>query len=159
HARRRAARGGALTAVGWVERSCARPNTFSQPAPTLLGLASSTQPTSHASIRRAEQPARDHLRLDLRRALEDVEDARVAENARDRKLEREAVAAVDLDRIVGVGPGDAGGEQLRHAGLEVAALAGILLPRGEIGELARDHDLDRHHRDLVGNARETDDRL
>ena len=49
-------------------------------------------------------------------------------------------------------------EQLGHAGLEVAAAAGILLARGVIGELARDHDLRRHHGDLVGDAREPDDR-
>ena len=47
-------------------------------------------------------------------------------------------------------------EQLGHAGLEVAAPALVLLARGEIGELARDHDLDRHHRELVGDAREGD---
>ena len=50
-------------------------------------------------------------------------------------------------------------EQLRHAGFEIAAPAGILFARGVIGELPRDHDLDRHHRDLVGDAREFDDRL
>src|SRR6516165_6991652 len=55
-----------------------------------------------------EQAPRDHLRLDLGCALEDVEDAGVAEHARDRIFEREAVAAVDLERIVGRGPGDAG---------------------------------------------------
>ena len=32
-----------------------------------------------------------------------------------------AVAAMDLQRVVGVGPGDAGGQQLGHAGLDVAA--------------------------------------
>ncbi len=57
------------------------------------------------------------------------------------------------------GPGDPRREQLRHAGLEIAAAAGVLLPRRVVGELARDHDLDRHHGDLVGDARETDDRL
>ena len=30
---------------------------------------------------------------------------------------------------------------------------------GEIGDLARDVDLDRHHRELVGDAREIDQRL
>ena len=49
--------------------------------------------------------------------------------------------------------------ELRHAGFEIAAPAGILLPRRVIGELARDHDFDRHHGELVGDAREIDDRL
>jgi len=50
--------------------------------------------------------------LDLGGALEDREDARVAKHAADRIFEREAVAAVDLERVVGGGPGGAGGEQL-----------------------------------------------
>ena len=51
-------------------------------------------------------------------------------------------------------PGDARRQQLRHAGFQIAAPSGILLARGKIGELPRDHDFDRHHRDLVGDARE-----
>ncbi len=43
-----------------------------------------------------EEAAGDDLRLDLGRALEDVEDARVAQHAADGVLERKAVAAVDL---------------------------------------------------------------
>ena len=66
---------------------------------------------------------------------------------------------MDLHGVVGGRPCDAGGEQLRHAGLEVAAAALVLLARRVIGDLARDHDLDRHHGDLVGDAREADDRL
>src|SRR5262249_47839854 len=111
------------------------------------------------SVARCEQPPRDDLRLDFRRALENAENAGVAEDARDRKLEREAVAAVDLHGVVGIGPGDAGGQELRHAGLEIAAFARILLPRREVSELACDHDFDRHHRDLVGDAGKIDDRL
>ena len=106
-----------------------------------------------------QQPPRDHLRLNLRRAFEDVEDAGVAQHARDRIFEREAVAAVDLQRVVGRRPGDARGEQLRHARFEVAAPACVLGAAGEIGELTGDVDLDRHHRQLVGDAREMDDRL
>jgi hypothetical protein len=50
-------------------------------------------------------------------------------------------------------------KQLRHAGLEVAAAAGVLLARGEQRELARRHHLGRHQRQLVGNPREGDDGL
>ena len=35
----------------------------------------------------------------------------------------------------------------------------VLLARGEVGELAGDHDLDRHHRELAVDAREGDQRL
>src|SRR5262249_51464489 len=80
------------------------------------------------SVARCEQPPRDDLRLDLCRAFENAENAGIAKDARDRKLEREAVAAMDLHRVVGIGPGDAGGQKLRHAGLEIAAFARILLP-------------------------------
>ena len=50
-------------------------------------------------------------------------------------------------------------EQLRHARLEVAAPALVLGAGGEIGDLAGDVDLDRHHDELVGDAGEMDDRL
>ena len=55
----------------------------------------------------AEDAAGDDLRLDLSRTFEDVEDAGVAEDAGDFVLQREAVAAVDLQTIVGSRPGDA----------------------------------------------------
>ena len=74
-------------------------------------------------------------------------------------FEREAVAAVDLQRVIRRRPGHARGQQLGHACFEVAAVAAILLARGEIGELARDHGFGRHHGDLVRDAREIDDRL
>jgi hypothetical protein len=32
----------------------------------------------------------------------------------------------------------------------------VLLRGGEVGQLAGDHDLDRHHRQLAGDARELD---
>ena len=54
---------------------------------------------------------------------------------------------------------DAGAKQLGHAGLEVATLVVVFLPGREIGELARHHDLHRHHRELAGDAGEVDQRL
>src|SRR6185437_16401396 len=106
-----------------------------------------------------QQAAGDDMGLDLSGALEDVEDAGVAEDAADRVFEGVAVAAMDLQRVVGIGPGGARGDQLRHAGLDVAAPLAILLARGEIGELARDHGLDRHPGELAEDAREGIDRL
>ena len=79
----------------------------------------------------AQQPPCDHLRLDLGRTLEDVEDARVAQHAADLVLGGVAVAAVDLERVVGAGPGDGSTQQLGEAGLEVAAAVGVLLARGD----------------------------
>jgi hypothetical protein len=49
-----------------------------------------------------DQPARNHLRLDFRRALEDVEDARVAQDAADLEFQGIAVAAVNLERGIGI---------------------------------------------------------
>ena len=51
-------------------------------------------------------------------------------------------------------PGDARGEELRHAGLDVAPFPGVLRARGEVGELARGQHLGRHDRELVADARE-----
>src|SRR5262245_8038398 len=59
-----------------------------------------------ASVALLQQPPRNHIRLNLSCALEDREDARVAEQPRHRELQRKAVAAVDLHRIVGGRPGD-----------------------------------------------------
>ena len=64
---------------------------------------------------------------------------------------------MDLHGVVGRGPRHPRGEQLGHAGLQVAAASGIFLARGIICELTRNHDFDCHHDDLVGDARETDD--
>src|SRR3546814_20804090 len=94
------------------------------------------------SVAPARQAARDHLRLNLCRALEDVEDARVAQDAADLIFQRIAVAAVDLQRRVGVRPGGARGEQLGHPGFYVAALARILCARGGIAQLARGDEIE-----------------
>src|SRR5690606_23805825 len=92
-----------------------------------------------ASVR--QQAARDDMGLDLGRALEDAEDARVALDAADLVFQRVAVAAMDLKRGVGVAPGDARRQQLGHAGLDVAAAGLVLLAGGEIGQFARHHRL------------------
>ena len=75
------------------------------------GVAGRINPRLGATVRRpasAQQPPRDDLRLDLGRALEDVEDPRVAQDPADPVFQREAVAAVNLQRVVRRGPGDAG---------------------------------------------------
>src|SRR4029079_547250 len=106
------------------------------------------------SIGAFEQTPRDDLRLDFCRALENIQDARIAKHAADRILEREAVAAMNLQRVVGVSPGDTRTQQLGHTGFEIATPARILLARRKIRELPSDHRLYGHHHDLVPDARE-----
>src|SRR5260370_3780787 len=80
------------------------------------------------SIPSIQEPSRDHLCLDLGRAFENRENARVAQYAGNLVFERKPVAAMDLDRVVGGGPGDPCGQKLRHPCLEVAAAALVLFP-------------------------------
>src|SRR5262245_31643352 len=82
-----------------------------------------------ASVRAVEQPPSNYLRLDFGGALEDIEDARVAENSRNRKFEGKTVAAVYLHGIVGSCPSDSRCEQFGHARLEVATAPRIFLAR------------------------------
>src|ERR1700694_6066672 len=103
-----------------------------------------------------EQSPRNHLRLDLRRAFENIKYAGVAEHARYWIFEREAVPAMNLQGVVGRRPRDTRAEKLGHAGLEVAALPLVLRAPGEIGDLAGDVNLDRHHCELVRDARKVD---
>src|SRR5262245_18355242 len=77
-----------------------------------------------ASVRAIEEPPGNDLRLDFGGALEDIENARVAENSRNRQFEGKAVAAVHLHGIVGGGPSDPRCEQFGHARLEVATAPG-----------------------------------
>src|SRR6185369_8282039 len=111
------------------------------------------------SVASLDKPAADHLGLDLGCALEDVEYARIAEHAADRIFHRITIAAVDLQRVVGIRPGDSRGEQLGHSGLDIAAAVAVLLARGEVGALPRHHRFAGHPGELAGNPRKRDDRL
>ncbi len=71
---------------------------------------------------------RDHLRLNLRCPLEDVQDTGITQDPADRIFQRKAVAAVDLQRVVRRRPGHPRAQQLGHPGLEVAAFPVILGP-------------------------------
>src|SRR5688572_33483439 len=73
-----------------------------------------------------EELAADDHALDLRGALADQQQRRVAVEALDLVLLRVAVAAVDAEGVLDDLLAGLGGEQLRHAGLEVRALAGVL---------------------------------
>ena len=99
------------------------------------------------------------MRLNLRRAFKNVQDARIAQHAADLELQRVAIAAVDLQAGVGIAPGDAGGQQFGHAGFDVAAVAFVFFGRCKVGQLASHHGLGQHQSQLVGHARELDDGL
>src|ERR1700742_1526111 len=88
----------------------------------------------------SERAGDDHL-LHLVGALADGEDLRVAVHAADRVLLDVAVAAVDLDGLLGTAHREAAGLELRlgRGQREVAAL--VLLHRGLVDEQARGRDL------------------
>src|SRR5690349_23509544 len=73
--------------------------------------------------------ADDHA-LDLARALADQQQRGVAVQALDLVLLRVAVAAVDAEGVLDDLLAGLRREQLRHAGLDVRALAGVLHPGG-----------------------------
>src|SRR4051812_630891 len=71
--------------------------------------------------------ADDHS-LDLRRALADEQQRRVAVQALDLVLLGVAVAAVDAEAVLDALLARLGRQQLRHAGLEIRPLPGVLHP-------------------------------
>src|SRR3954454_1631161 len=78
----------------------------------------------------------DHHALDLRGALADQQQRRVAVEALDLVLLRVAVATVDAEAVLDALLAGLRSEQLGHAGLEVRALAGVLHPRCFAGDEA-----------------------
>src|SRR5207253_799635 len=85
----------------------------------------------------------DHA-LDLGGALADEQQRRVAVETLDLVLLGVAVAAVDAKALLDAEAAGLGGEQLRHPGLEIRALAGVLQARGAPREQARGVDLRGH---------------
>src|SRR4051812_35385635 len=103
--------------------------------------------------------ARDHEPLDLRGALEDRVDLRVAVHALDGILARVAVAAEDLDRTLRGPDGHLARLQLRHRALGVVeGLAGAAHPRGAPHEQPRGVDLELHVRERERDRLVLDDR-
>src|SRR3954454_6894430 len=105
-----------------------------------------------------QQRPRDHEALDLRRALVDLGHLRVAVVALGRKLPRVAVAAEDLDRLPRLTAGDGGREELGLRALDGVRQAGLLEPRGAVGERAGGLDLGLHVGELVLDRLEAADR-
>src|SRR5436190_5407768 len=86
----------------------------------------------------------DNHALDLGGALADQEQRRVAVEALYLVLLGVAVAAVDAEALLDALLAGLRGEQLRHPGLEVGALAGVLHPRRLAREESCCLDLGRH---------------
>src|SRR3954454_7729016 len=106
----------------------------------------------------AEQLGDDHA-LTLVRALADLEDLLVAEQAGDRELFHEAVAAVDLQRGVHDAIRQQSGVQLRLRGGEPGRLPVVFQPGGAVDELASRLDLGRHVGELELHGLELRDGL
>src|SRR5438128_3591070 len=104
------------------------------------------------------QQLRDDHALDLVRAFADLEDLLVAEEAGDRELVHEAVAAVDLQRRVGGAVREQAGIELRLRGREAEGLALVLEPGRAVDELASRFDFRRHVRERELHCLELRDR-
>src|SRR5215218_1321982 len=135
-------------APGWMRSSakrriCSRSSSCSSVSPK-----STLELTAGVSVRTAmsglEDPVGDHHLLDLAGPLVDLEDARVAEEALDVVLLGVAIAAVDLESLVGDPLRHLGGEELGLRRFEGEALLVLLRPGGLPGHQASGVDLGRH---------------
>src|SRR5918997_1253830 len=117
------------------------------------------RPAANSDLVALQELAPDDHPLDLRRALADQQQRRVAVEALDLVLLRVAIAAVDAEALLDAEAAGLGGEQLRHAGLELGALAGVLQPRGLAGQQAGGLDLGRHVGELELDRLVLGDRL
>ena len=106
-----------------------------------------------------QQAAGDDLALHLAGALADGEQLGVPVVALHGKLLRVAVAAVNLDAFRGRLLAHLAGEELGHPGLQVAALAAVLLGGGLVGQQPRGLDRRRHVRQLELDRLEGGDAL
>src|SRR5258708_32045558 len=129
----------------WLRTSCA--TTWITPVATIISMPMRSSDAS-GSISRglglAEQVIGDDALLDLRRALEDLGEPRIAPVALDGVQGRVARAAEDLQRLGGYALGHFGGEELHHRRLLVAAPLLVDLVAHEIHELACRLDLGGH---------------
>src|SRR3954452_21652364 len=106
-----------------------------------------------------QELAADHHALDLRGALADQQQRRVAVQALDLVFLGVAVAAVDAERVLDALLAGLGREQLRHPGLDVRALARVLHARGLEHQQPRRLDLGGHVGELELDRLVLGDRL
>ena len=129
-------------------------------------VARRLDPASAAEVllRREDRPGsgderpRDHHLLDLVGALTDREDLRVAVEAAHRILLHVAVAAVDLDRLLGAADRQAPRLELRLRRRQREVAARVLLHRRLVNEQPRRLDLGRHVGELGLDRLEARDR-
>src|SRR3954451_17087563 len=112
---------------------------------------------SSGDLHAGDRPADDQP-LDLAGPLEDRVDLGVAVPALDGVLPRVAVAAADLDRVLGDAHGDLRGLVLAHRAFAVLVAAVAGQPGGPPDQEARGVDLDGHVRQLEGDRLVHDDR-
>src|SRR5256885_14009861 len=119
-----------------------------RPSPRELPVTSATRPERSISVATGEKylPS-DHQPLDLRSALVDLEQLRVAHQLLDRVLLHVAVAAEDLDGVGRDLHRRVGCEALRERRLERRSLALVVEPGGLPDEQPSRLDLGRHVRD------------
>src|ERR1700689_3584743 len=95
-----------------------------------------------------QQLAPDHHALNLRRALADQQQRRVAVQTLDLVLLGIAIATVDAEALPHAEPTRPRNEQLRHARLQVRAIARVLQARGALSQQACRFDLRAHVSEL-----------
>src|ERR1044072_9028313 len=105
-----------------------------------------------------EQAACDHQALDLRRALVDLHDARVAGVAFESGLLHVTVYTMDLNGLVRPVGSGLGGVELGDAGGADEILPRVLEPRGALDERARGRDAAIHLGELELDGLEPGDR-
>src|SRR5436190_8746732 len=115
--------------------------------------------TAGSDLVAADQLLGDHLAQDLVRSLADDHEHRVAVEALDLVLDRQAVAAEDAHRLLRAEDAGFRAGELGHRRLEVAALAAVEHSRRALDQLLRTLDLRRHVGELQLDRLVLPDRL
>src|SRR5688572_14819641 len=136
-------------APGWMRSSakrriCSRSSSCSSVSPKSTPLPAAVGVSVRTAMSGFQDPVGDHHLLDLACPFVDLEDARVAEVALNVVLLGVAIAAVDLERLVGDPLRHLGGEELGLSRFEGEALLVLLGPGGLPGHQAPGVDLGRH---------------
>src|SRR5581483_7686009 len=128
----------------YAAAACFRLGCVTAPAPATRS-STFVSPINDSPMSSADgqaQLAADHDALDLAGSLADLEHLRVTVEAAHRRLVHDAAAAEDLGRMPRRVDGRLGRVQLGHRGRLPERTAGVLQPRGLVGEQPRvlDHD-------------------
>ena len=118
-----------------------------------------TARADHGVRHRRAEVARDHVPLDLGRALDDLEDLRVAEPLLHGVVAHDPRAAEDLDGVGRDSHRRVGGERLRVGAEQPCVLARVERRARSPDEQSRGLDLHRHVGELERDALPAEDRL